>query len=151
MTGQTKVEYGTYMASREWRIRRREVIEHNDGLCYRCLSAPIKNVHHTTYERLGNERPDDLIGVCRSCHEYLSAERDDDPAVSIITEVVLRGGLTLAVPEHFGLRSWWSTVELPNGRSFCVEFTPNPMPGDTMPWAVMVPLVNGIWLHCYWT
>lgn len=31
-------------------------------------NAPL-DVHHNTYERRGQERPSDLIALCRPCHE----------------------------------------------------------------------------------
>ena len=76
-----KVNYYEYLASREWRLKRKQKIERAGRWCERCHERPIENVHHLTYERLGNERQDDLLGVCRACHEFLSAERYDDPSV----------------------------------------------------------------------
>jgi len=87
------IDYQQYLASREWRMKRKEVIELNNGICERCASRPIKNVHHLTYENLGQESPLDLLGVCRPCHEYLSAERDDDPALEIIQKTIAECGL----------------------------------------------------------
>ena len=37
--------------------------------CGRASSEMTLDVHHLTYERLGHERADDLIVLCRSCHE----------------------------------------------------------------------------------
>jgi hypothetical protein len=71
---------GRYMASREWRLKRQQVIDRAGGVCERCLLASIENVHHLTYERLGDERLDDLQGLCRPCHEFVSAESHEDPA-----------------------------------------------------------------------
>jgi hypothetical protein len=88
MPRETVIDYQQYLASREWRVKRKEVIERQNGICQRCGSRPIENVHHITYENLGREDPDDLIGVCLPCHEYLAAERDDDPAVEAIIEAV---------------------------------------------------------------
>jgi len=87
------IDYQQYLASREWRVKRKEVIELADSICERCASRPIKNVHHLTYENLGQESPLDLIGVCRPCHEYLSAEREDDPALEIIQRIIAEHGL----------------------------------------------------------
>jgi 5-methylcytosine-specific restriction endonuclease McrA len=33
-------------------------------------------VHHLTYERLGEERLTDLVALCRSCHEREHAYKD---------------------------------------------------------------------------
>ncbi len=38
-------------------------------ICQKCEFPHELNVHHRTYERLGQEKiPDDLIVLCRSCH-----------------------------------------------------------------------------------
>lgn len=84
----SSIDYQQYLASREWRLKRKEVIERNEGICERCASRQIENVHHVTYERVGQELPSDLIGVCSPCHEYLSGERDNDPAIEAIVNIV---------------------------------------------------------------
>jgi len=73
------VNYKQYLASREWALRKRQVRERSWGRCERC-AAPQEAAHHLTYERLGNERLEDLLAVCDACHEYLSGLRPDDPA-----------------------------------------------------------------------
>jgi hypothetical protein len=81
-----RVDYHQYMASREWRIKRREALASSGGVCQRCWGAPADQVHHITYARLGNERPEDLMAICRADHEYLSAVSDVDP-VRLIPQV----------------------------------------------------------------
>jgi hypothetical protein len=39
----------------------------------------MEQVHHTTYIRKYRERPEDLLAVCRPCHEFLSGRGDVDP------------------------------------------------------------------------
>ena len=72
-------DYGRYLASREWAVLKRGVRARSFGICERCRRAPYEQTHHVTYTRRGQERLEDLLGVCRPCHEYLSAQRDDDP------------------------------------------------------------------------
>ena len=79
-----QIDRAKYMASREWRLKRNEVIERANNICERCFDADITDIHHISYERLGDENIEqDLLGVCRPCYEFLSAERDDDPAVRV--------------------------------------------------------------------
>lgn len=105
------MDYQQYLASREWRAKRKKVIELNNGICERCASRPIENVHHLTYENLGNERLSDLMGVCRPCHEYLAAERDDDPAIEDIKHFIAEHGL-FPVKVWPGQKSWpWPPLE----------------------------------------
>lgn len=72
-------DYGEYIASREWAIRKEKVRERSGGICERCGLAPHTSTHHTTYANLGNEPIEDLLGVCNPCHAFLSAKSDDDP------------------------------------------------------------------------
>lgn len=74
------INYHEYLASREWAILKNAVRERSGGVCERCGLAPHTQTHHLTYERLGNERLEDLQGVCRGCHEFLSAKSSFDPA-----------------------------------------------------------------------
>ena len=73
-------DYYRYMASREWALKKEAVKERSGGICERCKTGPHQNTHHLTYEHLGDERLDELQGVCRACHEWLSGKREDDPA-----------------------------------------------------------------------
>ena len=74
------MDYHRYMASREWALKRQEVRARSGGKCDRCKIRDMASVHHTTYERLGNELPTDLLAVCKPCHEWLSGRSDIDPA-----------------------------------------------------------------------
>lgn len=104
------VDFHRYLASREWAVLREQVRERAANLCERGRLlghlAPLQNVHHQTYERLGHERLEDLLGVCRPCHEYLSAKRNDDPSL-IRTELhetlVATGHTTLIAARRHGL------------------------------------------------
>ena len=69
------VNYYQYLKTGAWRERRAEVIARAKGICERCRRWSIVNVHHLTYERLGREYPDDLLGVCSRCHEELHGGR----------------------------------------------------------------------------
>lgn len=63
--------YRGYLKTAAWRQKRAEVIRRAAGVCERCRRWPVANVHHLTYERLGDEPLSDLLGVCRRCHEEL--------------------------------------------------------------------------------
>lgn len=65
------VEYPVYIRSERWRQKRVDVIRRARGICERCGRWPIVNVHHLTYDRLGDELLTDLLGVCSRCHQEL--------------------------------------------------------------------------------
>lgn len=62
------VEYETYIASDAWRERAALLIVARGERCERCGRADSLGVHHLTYERLGEERDDDLLVLCVRCH-----------------------------------------------------------------------------------
>ena len=72
-------DYKRYLASREWAVRREAVRARCGGWCERCHLLPLAATHHLTYEHIGNEPLEDLLGVCVPCHEWLSAKSEFDP------------------------------------------------------------------------
>lgn len=86
-------EYQTYLASREWALKREAVRSRSGGYCERCWSNTMDAVHHRTYERVGDERLSDLQAICDFCHEFLSGKRDDDFATCDL-RVYLAGPFT---------------------------------------------------------
>ena len=60
--------YQSYLMSDAWREKRRLVLERDNNTCASC-GSPGSDVHHKTYERIFDERLDDLVTLCRSCHE----------------------------------------------------------------------------------
>lgn len=63
--------YQSHIKSAAWKRKRLQVIQRAGGTCERCGKWAIVNVHHLTYERVGDEELSDLIGVCPRCHEEL--------------------------------------------------------------------------------
>jgi 5-methylcytosine-specific restriction endonuclease McrA len=74
------VDYYQHLCSREWALKRKAVRERAGGICEQCEKAPLKDTHHLTYRNLGNEPLEDLMGVCRPCHQWLSGKSDYNPA-----------------------------------------------------------------------
>lgn len=77
------VDYGAYLASREWALLREAVRERSGGVCERCRRNPQQAVHHLTYERVGRELLEDLQAICTPCHEYLSGKAERDPLTGL--------------------------------------------------------------------
>ena len=75
-----KVEYQKYLASREWALLKKQIRERSEGKCERCMVGKYEATHHLTYERIGHENLEDLLGICGKCHEYLSGQSDYDPS-----------------------------------------------------------------------
>ena len=64
----TDFNYHDYLRSDEWKVKREEAIKRADRRCQICFSPNDLNVHHRTYDRVGNERNSDLIVLCKECH-----------------------------------------------------------------------------------
>lgn len=100
-----QVDYQQYLASREWRVKRKKFIDDATyGVCERCAIRSIEDVHHLTYANIGNEDYADLLGVCRPCHEYLAGKRERDPALDPIIDAIAQG--------LFPVKEWeWDPVQ----------------------------------------
>jgi hypothetical protein len=73
--------WGEYMASREWFVLRRRVMDRASGRCERC-GDPARDVNHLTYLRRFHERLEDLQALCRPCHQWKSGKAENGPAVA---------------------------------------------------------------------
>jgi len=58
-----------YLRSAHWQSMRRTALEHAEYRCAVCYAGDSLDVHHRTYERLGDERITDLLVLCRTCHD----------------------------------------------------------------------------------
>jgi hypothetical protein len=67
--------YEQHLASEKWRVLRRKVMARCKGMCEGCGEKPAVQVHHLTYERLGDEMLFDLVGICIPCHERIHQAR----------------------------------------------------------------------------
>lgn len=69
----SNVPYDTYMCSPDWRARRKYILSRDNGTCYICGNSTVPmDVHHLTYARFGAEQDDDLVCLCRTCHERVT-------------------------------------------------------------------------------
>lgn len=75
----------SYMSSSAWWNRRKKWFIDEQARtghpvvcagCSEALSERSCDMHHTTYARLGAEAHDDLIALCRACHEALHVRLD---------------------------------------------------------------------------
>ena len=69
------VVYSEYLKSLAWWHKRREALERDNKICQNCGQAATE-VHHTSYQTVGNECLEDLISLCSSCHSSLHEQRN---------------------------------------------------------------------------
>lgn len=68
--------YDTYLRSQTWKARRLAVLKRAGRGCEECGKTGVpRDVHHITYTRIGDEPLDDLLALCRDCHQEAEADR----------------------------------------------------------------------------
>lgn len=68
-------DYRAYLRSPEWRARRLEFLEDAEYQCQECGSNKKLQVHHLSYDNLGDETEDDVEVLCKECHEDKEIEK----------------------------------------------------------------------------
>lgn len=62
--------YDAYLKTEEWAQRRQRKLEAVGYRCECCDATDVPlQVHHRRYTNLGDEPDDDLVALCRDCHE----------------------------------------------------------------------------------
>lgn len=63
--------YGEYLASETWAKKRAKVMKRAGGICEGCLERAATEVHHLSYDHIGNEFLFELVAVCEYCHDAI--------------------------------------------------------------------------------
>lgn len=66
--------YESYLLSELWQQKKEAAIKWRNNQCELCGSMKFLEVHHTSYEFVGNERLRDLLVVCKFCHRQIHEE-----------------------------------------------------------------------------
>jgi len=67
-SAQARTAYLLYLQSPEWVTKRDQCLDRYDRRCAFCYSDRDVQCHHRTYARLYQERENDLIALCKTCH-----------------------------------------------------------------------------------
>jgi 5-methylcytosine-specific restriction endonuclease McrA len=62
-------KYQKYLLSKEWAEVKIALYESRGKRCEVCSSQKAIQVHHLTYKNIFKEEPEDLMILCRPCHE----------------------------------------------------------------------------------
>lgn len=104
----TRKEYREiYLRSEEWRDKSVFILQ-RDPICRVCDKKPSVDAHHLTYERIHHERESDLIGICRTCHNFIHAHKE---LSSIFDLSRLRETIALAKKGHIMDAQLMSRIE----------------------------------------
>jgi hypothetical protein len=63
--------YNAYLSSDAWHLKRQVILKRDKHLCQFCNSAKATQVHHLSYDNLGNESDFELISLCHKCHQFI--------------------------------------------------------------------------------
>ena len=66
--------YQAYLQSSVWLEKRQLVLARAQGVCEACRRALATEVHHLTYQHVGQEPLFNLVAVCQSCHQWLTEQ-----------------------------------------------------------------------------
>lgn len=70
--------YNDYMLSPKWQRQRANRMAIDNNECKLCFSKTQLHVHHITYDNFGNEPMNELITVCKPCHEKIHGHEIGD-------------------------------------------------------------------------
>jgi len=71
--------YREYLGSPEWAELRKEALDRDGHMCQDCGQRKATQVHHDSYDNVGDEDPDDLLSLCAACHRKRHPERNHAP------------------------------------------------------------------------
>jgi 5-methylcytosine-specific restriction endonuclease McrA len=69
IAGLRRLPYSSYLKTNHWACIRAFALERAHHQCALCPTTSPLDVHHRSYQRLGFEAPEDLIVLCRECHD----------------------------------------------------------------------------------
>ena len=67
--------YNEYLKSDKWQRKRRRVLLRDNEKCQACQDRKATEVHHLTYDRVGDEPLFDLVSICKTCHDFIHREK----------------------------------------------------------------------------
>lgn len=68
--------YSQYLLTPLWRNKRALVLNRAGGMCEGCLTNMATEVHHLTYDRVGEEMLFDLVAICKECHNQIHRNKE---------------------------------------------------------------------------
>ena len=58
-----------YYKSEQWLALRKIILNRDSHTCRKCNKSKATEVHHLHYRNWMDEKPSDLISICRDCHQ----------------------------------------------------------------------------------
>jgi hypothetical protein len=70
-----RIKYKEYLKSKKWRDFKNALLKARGNCCEKCGQVKPLDAHHMTYKRLFNELPEDILLVCRPCHQKIHGRK----------------------------------------------------------------------------
>ena len=68
-------DYREYLKSEAWEKTRKRMLRKHGYRCQLCAAKNVVlDVHHNNYENIGHELDEDLVVLCRTCHDKYHQE-----------------------------------------------------------------------------
>jgi len=74
-------QYTTYLETPEWQRKRALELKRAKGVCEGCGEGLPVEIHHLTYEHVGDEFLWELAAICVKCHDRIHPDRERWPQV----------------------------------------------------------------------
>src|SRR6266581_4708000 len=95
-----------YMKTAKWKKKRKAKLDQAGRRCEQCGSVTGgMDVHHKTYDRLGNERLEDLVVLCVRCHEIEDEHRAAEAkkrSANALDDAIFESGLDTYATKKYG-------------------------------------------------
>lgn len=111
--------YRAHLKSAKWKKLRKAKLDEAHGQCQKCGAGQgRREVHHKSYERLGDERLEDLIVLCPDCHAFedkIRAIEGGQRSRRALAAAVYSNGLNTYMTKKYG-EDWqeWQTTDADN-------------------------------------
>ena len=109
LTQLATMPYQDYLQAPEWIARAKRIRARDGHTCQDCGRSDVPlDVHHLTYERRGHELDEDLITLCRTCHDA----RHGKPEPAAMSRPQLAPPVQAALRAGVGARSYFTFSEV---------------------------------------
>lgn len=64
-----EMPYAEYLQTEHWRQMREVDFRTHGRRCFICIRTTGLEIHHVIYDNLGDEKPEDMVPLCREHHQ----------------------------------------------------------------------------------
>ena len=91
ITGEVVYSYRDYLKTDHWFELRGKCLERCGGICQQCGRYEATEIHHKTYDHLGNESISELLPLCSNCHAREHEDSEDRKLrIAIVSDRIKR-------------------------------------------------------------